>query len=72
MISPVTHGNYIGAGVQPDVQTLSAETLITGYTLALKAARPSLDSDDLRKEKAEAIQNPKAALLQEIDGFSRD
>ena len=72
MISPVIHGNYIGAGVQPDVQTLSAETLITSYTLALKAARPSLDSDDLRKEKAEAIQNPKAALLQEIDGFSRD
>jgi hypothetical protein len=72
MISPVTHGNYLRVGVQPDVQTQSTETLTTAYTLALKAATASLDSDELKKEKAEAIQNPKAALLQEIDGFARD
>jgi Peptidase family S41/N-terminal domain of Peptidase_S41 in eukaryotic IRBP len=72
MVSPVTHGNYIGVGVQPDVQTESPETLTTAYTLALKAAIPSLDSDDLKKEWAQALQNPKAALLQEIDGFSQD
>jgi hypothetical protein len=30
-----------------------------------------LDSEDLKKETAEAIKNPKAALLQEIDGFSQ-
>jgi retinol-binding protein 3 len=72
MISPVTHGNYIGVGVQPDVQTQSSETLTAAYTLALKAAVPSLDSDELKKEKAAASKNPKAALLQEIEGFSQD
>ena len=71
VISPVTHENYLRVGVQPDVQTQSTETLTTAYTLALKAATPSLDSEDLKKETAEAIKNPKAALLQEIDGFSQ-
>jgi C-terminal processing protease CtpA/Prc len=72
IISPVTHTNYIRVGVQPDVPTKSTETLATGYSLALKAARPSSDSPDLKNEKEQAIKDPKAALLQEIDGFSRD
>jgi hypothetical protein len=37
--------------------------------LALKAAKSSVDSADLRKEKESAINDPGVALLQEIDGF---
>ena len=72
VMSPVTHRNYIRVGVQPDVPAASSETLVTAYTLALKAASLSSDSEELRSEKDKALKDPKAALLQEIDGFSRD
>jgi hypothetical protein len=66
IISPTTHGNYLGTGVQPDVPTAPADALLTAYQLALKQAKPNVESDELAKEKASAIKDPKAALLQEI------
>lgn len=72
MMNPVTHSNYIRIGVQPDVQTSSSDALVTAYTLALKASNPDSDSQELKTEKDGARKDPKAALLQEIETFSRD
>jgi hypothetical protein len=69
IMSPVTHGNYFQVGVQPDVAIDPENALVAAYGSALKAAKPNLDSDELKKEKAEALKDPKAALLQEINGF---
>jgi C-terminal processing protease CtpA/Prc len=71
MVSPVTHTNYIRVGVQPDVAIAPADALIAAYTLALKAGKLNIDSDELSKEKTDALDDPKAALLQEIDGFPK-
>jgi hypothetical protein len=71
LLSPITHGNYLGTGVQPDVQTVPSDSLLTAYGLALKQAKWSVESDELKKERASAMQDPNAALLQEIDGFPR-
>jgi len=67
--SPITHANYIGTGVQPDVPTEPFKALETAYALALKTAKSSVDSAELRKEKEAAIEDARSALLQEIDGF---
>ena len=71
MVSPVTHTNYIGVGVQPDVEAAPMDALVAAYTLALKAGKLNIDSDELSKEKTDAINDPKAALLQEIDAFPK-
>jgi hypothetical protein len=72
MISPVTHSNYMGAGVQPDVQTNSSDMLVTAYALSLKTANSGSSSRELKTEKEEALKDPKAALLQENEGCSQD
>jgi len=72
MMSPVTHSNYLRVGVQPDVQTTSSDTLVTAYTLALKAAKPGSNSQELKNEKNGALNDPRAALLQEVEGLSKD
>src|SRR3984885_7224135 len=69
VVSPVTHTNFIQVGVQPDVEIAPADALLAAYTLALKTGKLTIDSDELSKEKADALDDPKAALLQEIDGF---
>ncbi len=69
IMSPITHANYIRTGVQPDVTMEPINALETAYVLALKAAKTSVDSADLRKEKESAINDPRAALRQELDGF---
>ena len=69
--SPITNGNFYQAGVQPDVATPPTEALVTAYVLALKGAKWSVDSDELRMERASAIKDPTAAFLQEINGFSQ-
>jgi retinol-binding protein 3 len=67
LMSPITHGNYNRVGVQPDVPTAPTDTLVTAYTLALKEAKWNVDSDELKKERASAMQNPKAALVEETE-----
>jgi hypothetical protein len=69
MRSPITNGNFFQAGVQPDVATSPTEALVTAYGFALKEAKWSVDSDELRTERASAMKDPTAALLQEINGF---
>jgi hypothetical protein len=57
--------------VQPDVEITPADALFTAYALALRAGTLKVDSDELSKEKADALNDPKAALLQEVDGFPK-
>lgn len=70
LVSPITHANYFTVGVVADIPVLPQTALRTTYELALKAARASVPSEALTKERAEAIQDPAAALQEEIDGFS--
>jgi hypothetical protein len=70
-VSPVTHTNYIRVGVQPDVEIAQANALLAAYTRALKTGKLNIDSDELSKEKTDALNDPKGALLQEIDGFPK-
>lgn len=71
LISPVTHGNYFRSGVQPDVPAPPEKALSGAYDLALKATTTSVASEELVKEKSEALKDPDAALLEEINGFSQ-
>jgi hypothetical protein len=67
--SPITNGNWEGTGVQPDVISSPAEALVTAYGRALSEAKAAVNSDELASERAAALKDPEAALLQEIDGF---
>jgi hypothetical protein len=68
--SPITHGNWEGTGVQPDINVNAEEALLTTYTTALREAKPGITgSEDLAQERLKAVRDPKAALNQEIDGF---
>ena len=68
--SPITHGNWEGTGVQPDLNVNADEALLTTYTKALQEAKPRVSgSEDLTQERLKAAQNPQAALNQEIDDF---
>jgi hypothetical protein len=40
--------------------------------LALKDAKPSVQSDELTKERQLALQGPEAAMAEEITGFQRN
>ena len=70
LISPITHGNYLRTGVQPDVTAEPESALAVAYETALKTANERVVSEELAKEKSEALKNPGAALTQEINGFS--
>ena len=67
--SPITNANWEGSGVQPDVPAAAGDALVTAYTLALGQAKWTVESADLAKERNAASKDPRAALLQEIDGF---
>jgi hypothetical protein len=64
--SPITHTNWEGTGVQPDVVTTASDALIVAYKLALKEAKRSVESEELTKERQLALEDPKAALAEEI------
>lgn len=67
--SPITHSNWQGTGVEPDVATAPAEALVAAYKLALKSSKPSMESEGLSKERQRALEDPQAALAEEIAGF---
>jgi hypothetical protein len=67
--SPVTHSNWQGTGVEPDVATTAPGALLAAYKLALKNSKPSVESEELTKERKLALQDPDAALTEEIAGF---
>jgi Peptidase family S41/N-terminal domain of Peptidase_S41 in eukaryotic IRBP len=70
--SPITHTNWEGTGVEPDVVTNASDALIAVYKLALKDAKPSVESEELTKERQLAVQDPQAALAEEITGFRKN
>ncbi len=68
--NPITHTNWEGTGVLPDVVVNADEALLTAYTRALQEAKPRItDSEELTRERAKAMRDPRAALNQEIHGF---
>jgi len=70
--SPVTHTSWEGTGVKPDVVTIATDALVAAYKLALKDAAPSVESEELTKERQLALQDPQAALAEEINGFQKN
>lgn len=60
---PTTQANWEGVGVVPDVPTAPDQALTTAYALALKAAKPEVATPKSEKERADAIADPRAALL---------
>ena len=69
--SPITHTNWEGLGVEPDVVTSVGDALVAAYKLALTGAKTNLDSDELTKERQLALHDPQAALAEEIGGFPK-
>jgi C-terminal processing protease CtpA/Prc len=67
--SPITHTSWEGIGVQPDVVTSVGDALIVAFKLALKDSKVSVESEALTTEGQFAIQDPQAALAEEITGF---
>jgi len=67
--SPITHTNWEGTGVEPDVATNASEALIVAYKLALKDAKSRVESAELTKERQLASQDPQAALAEELTGI---
>jgi hypothetical protein len=63
VVHPVTHANWEGVGVIPDVQTAPDQALTAAYALALKAAKPAVATPRSEKERAEAMADPRAALV---------
>lgn len=70
--SPITHTNWEGTGVEPDVATTAPDALVAAYKLALKNSKSSLESEGLTNERQLALQDPQAALAEEIAGFQRN
>jgi len=70
--SPITHSNWQGTGVEPDFPTAPTDALMAAYQLALKNSKSSVESEALTKERQLAIQNPQAALTEEIAGFQKN
>jgi Peptidase family S41/N-terminal domain of Peptidase_S41 in eukaryotic IRBP len=69
--SPITHSNWQGTGVAPDVATTANDALVAAYKQSLKDAKPSMESEGLTKERQSALQDPQAALAEEITGLQR-
>jgi len=58
----VTHTNWEGVGVTPDVASKASEALVVAYTLALKTAKPRLQDSRLEKARRDALADPSQAL----------
>jgi len=69
IISPITHTNWLGTGVQPDVVTVPGGELLSAYKTALGSVTPAIVSGDLAKERQTALADPQAALMEEVTGF---
>lgn len=53
--NPVTHTNWEGTGVHPDVQVAAADALATAHRLALQALLPKATDDFRRDDITEAL-----------------
>jgi C-terminal processing protease CtpA/Prc len=70
--SPITHTNWEGTGVEPDIATAISDVLVAAYRLALQDTKPRVESEELTKERQLALQDPQAALAEEITGFRKN
>lgn len=61
-VNPITHTNWEGVGVRPDVPASSDGSLLEAYTRALKAGKPSVSAPHLERARQKAIADPASAL----------
>jgi C-terminal processing protease CtpA/Prc len=61
-ISPVTHGDWEGVGVEPDVAIPAAQALARAHLTALQKRLPATTEPPLRTEITTAIQRLSAEL----------
>lgn len=47
------------------------KALLIAYTAALAKSKSNVVSDELTKEKLQALKDPEAALSEELNGFSQ-
>ncbi len=59
---PITHGNWEGVGVQPDVAVAPGQALTEAYRSALAVARPTVETPKSRQERDQAIADPANVL----------
>jgi retinol-binding protein 3 len=59
---PITHGNWEGKGVIPDVPTEPRRALVEGYARALASAKPLVETPKSQKELSDAIADPEGTL----------
>lgn len=64
-ISKVTHTDYEGVGVKPDVQVPAKEALPTGHTLALRGVLARTTGEPERKAGLEKLIGELEAKLKE-------
>ena len=70
--SPVTHTNWEGTGVQPDVAVNADDALLMAYRRALNESKPVVtDSEDLKGERLKAVQDPQAARNEGMSGSQK-
>ena len=60
---PLTHANWEGVGVAPDVAVPPETALTEAYRRALEAARPAVSTPRSEAERKAAMADPRAALL---------
>lgn len=65
VVHPTTGGNWEGVGVKPDVSTPVREALTEAYSRALAVAKPLVSTPKSEAERAKAIADPRAALLED-------
>lgn len=60
--NPITHANWEGVGVAPDIPAKASDALVTAYVQALKTAKPEVMDFRLQKSRDDALENPAQAL----------
>lgn len=65
--NPMTHANWEGSGVVPEVKTSAKEALVQAYERALRAAVDDLDY--AKSGRAHALQNPAQALKDALPAY---
>ncbi len=61
-VNPITHTNWEGVGVHPDVPVAADQALDTAYVLALRKARDNADNPQLKSEIETALKDAQGRL----------
>lgn len=62
-ISPITHTNWEGVGVKPDVETPPDQALITAQILALKILTPKVEDEDAKADMQKKLLDLEAGIV---------